>query len=175
MGGLVAATAQSDDGLHCAFFYGGRGGTQMVPEVFYSVCYNNKDVPEAIAKLHSFHPAILHGFCRRRVEYADYPGITEDEDHQVFGSHVTGLTEANIQKLDYFEGSAYERRTVKVRLLVKVGNAKGEGNVECDEKTAQVYVYRNKRDLEDKEWDLEEFRREKLKKWTRAGYVFEGA
>lgn len=124
----------------------------MVPDVFYSVCYGTKDVPEAYAKLHSFHPAILHGYCRRRVRYADYPGIIEDKDHQVFGTYATGLTWANMVKLDYFEGGQYERRTVTVKLLDKVGNAKGEGNVEGEERTAEVYVYRVKRDLEEREW-----------------------
>jgi gamma-glutamylcyclotransferase (GGCT)/AIG2-like uncharacterized protein YtfP len=125
---------------------------QMVPDVFYSVCYGSKDVPDAIAQLHTFSSAILHGYCRRRVKYADYPGIVEDQDHQVFGSYVTGLTKANMAKLDYFEGSQYERRTVSVKLLEKMGNLKGEGNVEGEERKAQVYVFRKERDLEDKEW-----------------------
>ena len=124
----------------------------MVPDVFYSVCYGTKNVPEAIAKLHTFQPAVLHGYCRRRVRYADYPGITEDKDHQVFGSFTTGLTAANMDKLDYFEGCQYERITVTVKLLDKVGNAKGEGNVEGEEKTALVYVFLDPRELEDKEW-----------------------
>ena len=146
----------------------------MVPEVFFSVCYNSKDVPEAIKKLHSFHPAILHGYCRRRVKSADYPGITLDADHQVFGTWTTGLTQANMGKLDFFEGNQYERRKVTVKLLTKVGDAQGMGNVEGEERTAEVYVFREKDALEDREWDLEEFRREKLRLWTRAGYVFEG-
>ncbi|KAK3945122.1 AIG2-like family-domain-containing protein [Diplogelasinospora grovesii] len=166
---MADASVQSDDATHCAFFY----GTLMVPEVFYSVCYNNKSVPKAIADLHTFHPATLHGYCRRRVLYADYPGITEDADHSVYGMFTTGLTKANLAKLNFFEGAQYERRTVKVKLLSKVGNVKGEGNVEGEEKEAEVYVYMDKEELEDKEWDLEEFRREKLTKWTRAGYVFE--
>ena len=147
----------------------------MVPDVFFTVCYGGKDVPEAVRNLHTFTPAILHGYCRRRVKYADYPGIIEDADHTVFGMLATGLTRANIQRLDYFEGSQYERRTVAVRPLAKVGNAKGEGNVEADESTlAHVYVFLNKRDLEDAEWDLEEFRREKLTRWSRAGFIFSG-
>ncbi len=124
----------------------------MVPDVFHSVCYGTKDVPKAIAQLHTFNPAILHGYCRRRVRYADYPGIIEDKDHQVFGSFTTGLTKANMAKLDYFEGSQYVRKTVSVKLLDKVGNAKGEGNLEGEEKTAEVYVFLDRHDLEDQEW-----------------------
>ncbi|KAK4143713.1 AIG2-like family-domain-containing protein [Dichotomopilus funicola] len=159
----------SDDGTYTAFFY----GTLMAPEVFYSVCYGRKEVPPSIAAQHTFQPALLHNYCRRRVRYADYPGIIEDPRHDVFGILATGLTRANMQKLDYFEGSQYERRKVKVSLLDKVGDAHGEGNVEGEERETEVYVFLEERDLESKEWDLEEFRRDKMKYWTRAGHTFD--
>lgn len=124
----------------------------MVPDVFHSVCYGTKDVPEAIAKLHTFQPALLHGYCRRRVRYADYPGIIEDKDHDVFGTFVTGLTCANMAKLDYFEGGQYERRKVTVKLLKKVGDAKDEVYAEDEERAAEIYVFRDRHDLEDQEW-----------------------
>ncbi len=124
----------------------------MVPDVFYSVCYRSKDVPEAIAKLHTFHPAILRGYCRRRVKFADYPGIIEDKAHNVFGTFATGLTKANIAKLDYFEGSQYERRTVTVKLLEESGDVDGEANVEEAERKAEAYVYLKKHGLEEKLW-----------------------
>ncbi|KAK0720415.1 AIG2-like family-domain-containing protein [Lasiosphaeris hirsuta] len=162
-------SVQGDDGVHCAFFY----GTLMIPDVFFSVCYGGRDVPDAIKDLHTFQPAVLHGYCRRRVRYADYPGMTPDKDHSVLGAFVTGLTRANIERLDFFEGGQYERRTISVNLLVKVGDLKGEGNVEGGEKKAMTYVFQQREDLEEREWDLEEFRREKLKKWTRAGYIFD--
>lgn len=151
----------------------------MVPEVFYSVCYNSKSVPPEISSLHTFSPAILHGYSRHRVRDCDYPGIVADKDpaiqkSTVFGTLVTGLTRANMDKLDYFEGGQYERRRVRVNVLEKVGDVNGKGNVEGEEKDADVYVFLNEDELEDKEWDLEEFRKEKLSKWTRAGYVFEG-
>jgi hypothetical protein len=106
--------------------------------------------------------------------FADYPGIIEDPAHAVRGTYATGLTEANMRRLDLFEGGRYVRKKVKVNLLTKVGNDKGEGNVEGEEKVAEVYVFKKRDDLEDKEWDLEEFRREKMHLWTREGYVFEG-
>ncbi|KAK0739539.1 hypothetical protein B0T21DRAFT_362820 [Apiosordaria backusii] len=151
-------------------------GTLMVPDVFYTVCYNHMDVAPEIKALHTFTPAILHGYCRRRVRGADYPGITLDKDHKVFGMYASGLTRANMTKLDYFEGPQYVRRTVDVKLLDKVGDLKGEGNVEGETKRAEVYVFNpfHEDHLEDKEWDLEEFKRDKLQSWTRAGYVFEG-
>ncbi|KAK4242267.1 AIG2-like family-domain-containing protein [Achaetomium macrosporum] len=163
-------SANSDEGTYCAFFY----GTLMVPDVFYSVCYGTKNVPEAIAKLHTFQSAILPGYCRRRVKDADYPGIVADKDHEVVGIYATGLTKANIQKLDYFEGGQYERRTLTVKVLPgQSGDLKGQGMVEGSERKAEVYVFLDKRELEEKEWSLEDFRRDKLRFWTRAGYVFE--
>ncbi|RYP29891.1 hypothetical protein DL767_006490 [Monosporascus sp. MG133] len=108
-----------------------------------------------------------------RVEHADYPGITPDPDHEVRGTYVTGLTDANMAKLDQFEGSEYERRTVKVRLLTKAGNDKGEGNVEGEEVECEAYVFMSPQYLEDREWDFEEFRTQKMKKWTREDYGFE--
>jgi gamma-glutamylcyclotransferase (GGCT)/AIG2-like uncharacterized protein YtfP len=146
----------------------------MAPEVFFTVCYGTKDVGPNVAKRHSFRPAILHGYCRRRVQYADYPGIVADAEHVVRGNLVTGLSAANLQLLDFFEGSEYVRKTLPVRLLSQVGDDKGVGNVEGEQCTAYVYVYLKRHQLETNEWDFEEFRRDKLQKWTRAGFVFEG-
>lgn len=112
-------------------------------------------------------------FIHSRIKHADYPGITPDPDHEVRGMYVTGLTNANMVKLDQFEGSEYERRTVKVRVLSKVGNDKGEGNVEGDEVDCEVYVFMSPEALEDREWDFQEFRTQKMKKWTREDYGFE--
>ena len=106
------------------------------------------------------------------MQYADYPGITLDPDHEVRGMYVTGLTDANMHHLDIFEGSDYVRKTVKARLLTKVGDDKGNGNVEGEEVECEVYVYLNKSSLEDREWDFEEFRTQKMKSWTREDYGF---
>lgn len=147
----------------------------MVPEVFYTVCYNTKTVPDVIARQHKFTPAILHGYSRHRVKHADYPGITEDAaEHTVFGMFAEGLTKANLDKLDQFEGPEYERRTVEVKLLEKVGDVHGEGNVEGKERKAQVYVFLPVQHLEQKEWDFEEFKRDKLRLWTRGDHIFAG-
>ena len=87
--------------------------------------------------------------------------------------YVTGLTEANLAKLDAFEGDQYERKTVKARLLTKVGDDEGKGNVEGEEVECEVYVFLAPEELEDREWDFHEFRTQKMKKWTRADYGFE--
>lgn len=86
--------------------------------------------------------------------------------------YVTGLTDANMYHLDQFEGSEYERKKVKARLLSKVGDDKGNGNVEGEEVECEVYVFNNPGGLEDREWDFEEFRTQKMKNWTREDYGF---
>lgn len=112
-------------------------------------------------------------YLHSRVQFADYPGITPDPNHEVRGMYVTGLTDANMFHLDAFEGSEYDRKTVKARLLSKVGDDKGQGNVEGEEVECEVYVFKHPNQLEDREWDFEEFRTQKMKNWTREDYGFE--
>lgn len=146
----------------------------MEPQVFFSVCYNDKSPPKETQDRHTFAPAVLHGHCRRRVLDADYPGMVPDPVHSVRGVVVTGLTAGNLQSLDWFEGSEYDRRVVRPRLLAEVGEEDGRGNVEGGVVVTESYIFLSEDRLEDKEWDFAEFRRDKLHKWTRAGYVFEG-
>ncbi|KAI1847279.1 hypothetical protein JX265_013540 [Neoarthrinium moseri] len=162
----------TSDGTHTAFFY----GTLMAAEVFFTVCYRNSTTDTKLLKsLHNFHPALLHGYCRRRVKAADYPGITPDAAHEVRGMLVTGLTDANMWHLDVFEGDEYTREKVKVRLLSKVGDDQGAGNIEGQEVETEVYVFKYPAHLEDREWDFHEFRTQKMKNWTREDYGFEDA
>lgn len=81
---------------YTAFFY----GTLMASEVFFTVCFRMANPPQALKSEYTFRPAILHGYCRRRVKDADYPGIVPDAEHTVRGTYVTGLTEANLVKLE---------------------------------------------------------------------------
>ncbi|KAH7165946.1 AIG2-like family-domain-containing protein [Dactylonectria macrodidyma] len=146
-------------GEFTAFFY----GTLMAPEVFFSVCYGDKDPPQVIKNMHTFAPAVLEGYCRHRVRYADYPGIIVEKGHTVLGVYATGLTDANMVKLDYFEGSDYDRETVKVKLVKSAGDTtRGD-----EYRQASVYVFNQPDDLEKKEWDFEHFRAEKMGYWTR--------
>lgn len=148
----------------------------MEPQVFFSVCYQTPKPPPALAAHHTFTPAVLHGFTRRRVRAADYPGMTPDTDPNasVFGMLVDNLTSANLQKLDWFEGAQYDRRGVRPRALTTVGDEAGKGNVEGEEVQAETYVFVDEKELQDREWDFAEFKREKLRSWTRGGIGFEG-
>lgn len=141
----------------------------MAREVFFSVCYGMSKPPQVIQDFHTFTPAILHGHCRHRVKYADYPAIVPEEGHSVRGIFVTGLTDANIVKLDYFEGSEYQRRKAGVKLLKK------EGDMEVEDTTEEtsVYIFIKPDYLEKGEWDFEEFRRDKMQFWARGDWKFE--
>jgi len=136
----------------------------MAPEVLHRVCYGPGEVGKDHAKTFlasqlSIQDAVLHNYCRHRVRGCDYPGITPEKGHTVRGTYVTGLTDGDIYRLDLFEGDEYERVEVKVELL--------GGESEKMTKDAMTYVYTaGERRLEKREWDYEEFRREKMHRWT---------
>lgn len=138
----------------------------MAPEVFYSVCYGTSDPPDAFKGLHTLTPAVLDDYSRHRVKHADYPGIVPEEGHSVRGVFATGLTDANMVKLDYFEGSEYERKKVKVKVLKTVDGKEAEG----EERDAIAYVFLYPDSLERVEWDFEAFRRDKLRFWARGDW-----
>lgn len=66
------------------------------------------------------------------------------------------------------EGDQYNRVKVKLRLLRNDGG-------EDDEVEAETYVWADGSvDLEDGEWDFEEFRREKMSRWIGDDEEYEG-
>lgn len=139
----------------------------MAPKVLHRVCYGNHNPEPWQARLLTIKPAILHGFCRRKVQHADYPAIIPQANSTVRGILVTGLTPGDVYRLDTFEGSGYARRKVKVRALAKAEDNSREGNVEGEEVETEVYVWIAGRDmLEDGEWDFGEFVREKMAWWA---------
>ncbi|KAI9828410.1 MAG: hypothetical protein M1832_002838 [Thelocarpon impressellum] len=150
----------------CAFFY----GTLMAPQVLHRVIYGSPKPEPWQAELLEIWPAILHDHRRHKVRGCDYPGIIPCQAHErssVRGTYVTGLTEGDIARLDLFEGAEYERVAVKVRLLTRVGDEAGTGNVESEaEADAETYVWiAGEHELEEGEWDFGEFRREKMGRW----------
>lgn len=148
-----------------AFFY----GTLMAPQVLHRVCHGGSQEDNPIYKTHNLksYPAILHDYRRHRVQYADYPAITPHQGSSVRGTYVTGLTDNDIWRLDIFEGSQYERKNVKPKLLTQIGDENGQGNVEGEEVEAETYVWLDEAgDLEDAEWDFGEFQREKMRYWV---------
>jgi len=155
-------------GSHTAFFY----GTLMAPRVLDRVCHG-PDLPNSTTRhinaALTIRPALLKGFRRHRVLHADYPGIVPDETGTVRGTVVSGLTDGDIWRLDIFEGDEYERRAVQAHLIVANQDGTSEpaasdlgASVDCE-----TYVWiAGKRQLEDREWDFEEFVREKIGRWV---------
>ncbi|KAG9200009.1 hypothetical protein G6514_007713 [Epicoccum nigrum] len=144
---------------HTAFFY----GTLMAPPVLHRVIWGTASPPTpAHASLLAIRPAILHGHVRRRVKGADYPAVTPSSaESEVRGTLVAGLTDGDVWRLDIFEGSEYERRHVRVRVLGEEGKG-GKGEVE-----AQTYVWvAGEQRLEPREWDFDHFVKEKMGRWV---------
>ncbi|KAL1899888.1 hypothetical protein Sste5346_002754 [Sporothrix stenoceras] len=172
----AAVASDVADCTSYAFVY----GTLMAPEVFFTVCFRLSRPPPALVREYDFRNAVLPGYTRHRVKNQEYPGIVPDETEgaSVRGILIGGVTPANQHHLDIFEGSEYERRTVDA-VLDEAEGADGE-KTESAEKTekktvkAQVYVFKYPDDLERREWDFDEFCREKMHKWARADYTFEG-
>ena len=93
----------------------------------------------------------------------------------VRGTFVEGLTDGDLWRLDIFEGCQYTREEVRVKLLDKVGDEAGHGNVEGEEVSAKTYVWAEGLEyLENSEWDFGEFRREKLHRWSGGNEEYEG-
>ncbi|MCJ1465789.1 hypothetical protein MMC07_004408 [Pseudocyphellaria aurata] len=151
-------------GDRSAFFY----GTLMAPQVLYRVCYGTpRPFSVQISSL-TINPAILHAYSRHKVRFCDYPAIVlSSSTSSVRGTYVTGLTDADIGRLDLFEGSEYTRTTVKINILTQVGDEIGEGNVEGEEVEVETYVWTAGEELlEEGGWDFGEFTRDKLKWWV---------
>lgn len=141
----------------------------MAREVLHRVCHGTSNPNPRQHLAFTVTPAILHSHCRHRVKQADYPGMIAEAGHSVRGTYVTGLNDLDIVRLDYFEGAEYERRPVKVVLLRE---DESEGEVVA----TSTYIYTaGEQRLEKREWDFEEFKREKMRgRWSDDGEEFEG-
>ncbi|KAI9740468.1 MAG: hypothetical protein M1834_005048 [Cirrosporium novae-zelandiae] len=159
---------ESGNETYTTFFY----GTLMAPTVLYRVLYGLSPSPSnptstTTSKLHSVS-ALLQNYTRHRVIGCDYPAIIPSEEkildaEGVRGTLVSGLSKRDVFRLDVFEGEEYERRDVDVRVLPS-----SVSQTPTNTKTikAQTYIWIDpKTRLEDREWDFEEFVREKLGRW----------
>ncbi|EEA24227.1 hypothetical protein TMatcc_007300 [Talaromyces marneffei ATCC 18224] len=176
-------------GDHTFFFY----GTLMVPAILHRIIHGSS-TPEPWQKaLLTTRPALLPGYRRYRVQNADYPAIlpyAPPDESSVLGVVVTGLTEGDVLRLDWFEGSMYEKRAVKVRVpkagskdekdddedkflqkgLDQAAHLVGKQEDEMEEVEATTYVWTDPEANLDMgaEWDFESFKRDKLEWWITA-------
>ena len=98
---------------------------------------------------------------RHRVSDCDYPAVipSSKPDASVRGTYVHGLTAEDQWRLDLFEGDQYNR--VKIRPYLLDEDGKEVSLVETE-----TYVWKDPAvDLEEGEWDFEEFRKEKMGRW----------
>ena len=125
------------------------------------------DSSNAIYQTHNLrtYPAILHNHRRHRVKEADYPAIVQHPGSTVRGTYVSGLTDADIWRLDIFEGPEYRREKIQVQLIVSVDETKRDTTPK--ELEAETYIWKaDPNELEDREWDFAEFQREKMRFWV---------
>lgn len=125
--------------MHAVFCY----GTLQIEEVFTAV--TRRRLPA--------QSAILNGYKRRLIRGERFPAIVADDGHVTGGVVYRGLDSAQLVRLDRFEGDYYAR----CRLTVQTGRG--------DELTAWAYVLKDQFAglLDEKDWDLSEFRRRHLR------------
>ena len=147
----------------------------MVPAVLYRVCYGSSHpAPWQVQGLR-IRPAILQDWCRRRVLNSDYPAIISSTDSSVRGTVVTGLTDADIWRLDIYEGSEYKRAKLHVLPLAEDEKDSAGKNTDVAQVEVETYVWiGDDADVEEKEWNFEEFKRDKLRSWITDPQQYEG-
>jgi hypothetical protein len=137
----------------------------MARQVLYRVCYGKSNIADdPIASLRAanltIQPAVLYDHCRHKVRGADYPGMIPQKGESVRGTYVTGLTDADLYRLDLFEGSEYRRDKVKVVLL---GDGKDNVAPDAEKVDTETYLYiAGDERLEKGEWDFDSFVRVKM-------------
>lgn len=96
----------------------------------------------------------VSGYRRLAVKNEEYPGLVKGEG-VVPGCIWLGLDEANLARLDLFEGEYYER--IPTLALDEAGNR------------VDVHIYGFKTEfrslLENRDWNVEEFEKKGLKKF----------
>jgi hypothetical protein len=179
-------SSRDDTSPTTAFFY----GTLMVPEVLRRVIFGEANPSKDSTKSRPMdlpHPALLIDYQRHRVKGADYPAIIPRKGASVRGTLVTGLTEGDWWRLDAFEGSEYVKKVVQIRVNKKNAQEQLSTGHEWDtldendlklngeDVWAQTYVWIAKEAfLEDKEWDFNEFKKEKMWRWAGLSAEHEG-
>ncbi len=88
--------------MHNLFIY----GTLIYPQVWKGL----------IRRPHRQAAATLRGHQRRHIGGESYPGMVPCKGSQVEGRIVFDLRDAELRRLDRYEGKYYERRRVTVQL-----------------------------------------------------------
>lgn len=94
--------------------------------------------------------ATLDGFRRLTVIGDTYPALVAEPQASVGGVLYADVSADDVERLDAFEGSDYERIEVSVRLA--------DGSSRC----AHAYRWRHRERLGDRDWDPQWFEREAI-------------
>lgn len=119
-------------------------GSLMLPEVLEKVC----------GAAHESVAAELIGWSRYRVAGEAYPGIIANPKSSVSGILWFGITSAELNLLDKFEGEQYQRISVTVYDRINKPYP------------AQTYAWCEQGGLTRQAWDLEQFRAEGIKAFS---------
>jgi hypothetical protein len=103
-------------------------------------------------------PALLKEYVRYKLAAAPYPGIMQEEGSEVEGTVYFDVDEVALYKLDVYEDTCYQRKTVEVAL--------------ADNKVIQAMAYiiteDNKDILSEVEWNKQKFLEEDLQQFLRS-------
>lgn len=105
-----------------------------------------------VGKTCSEQQAVLPGWKSVKVKNQDYPGLIQMDNEKVLGILKTGLSPADFEILDSFEGEQYQR------LQLAVTDAQGQ------EQQAYVYVFKKiyLPQLSAQTWSYQEFSQQHL-------------
>lgn len=116
----------------------------MSPNVLARVLFNKRNLPSDT--ILTLRPATLSNYRRSSLIDESYPAVVCYSGASVNGILVSGLSPAQIQTLDAFEGDEYNRQTVLV--------TDNEGQVQ----DAWCYIWADQMDrLTGVDWDFGEF------------------
>ncbi|KAK9478558.1 hypothetical protein V1514DRAFT_330999 [Lipomyces japonicus] len=125
----------------------------MSPQVVSRVLYGKSQVSDQT--LPRFQHATLHGYSRSKINNVAYPAVIKDSKSSVKGMLVTGISDAELAKLDEFEGDEYERRAVEV--ITDEGKKRLHTN---------CYIWIDDIDrLTGTDWNFDEFMGNKFNTW----------
>jgi len=123
-------------------------GTLCVPEIMRRVVGGRVAEPVACS---------IMGYACYSLSGLEYPGIVPEKGERVTGVLYSGLSRAQLAKLDAYEGEQYRRQ----RVLIDVGQALA---VQAWTYILQPRYYHRR---SEKGWSLEQFRRRHLAQYLR--------
>ncbi|MEZ5106542.1 MAG: gamma-glutamylcyclotransferase family protein [Draconibacterium sp.] len=120
--------------------------------------YGTLQLPSVVLKLtgkfFETDEAVLTGFKSYCVRNCDYPAIIPNREAKVSGLLLKNVDDISLQAIDYFEGNEYTKQKVTVIVAGK-------------DISAFTYVWNlGKELLEDKDWDINFFKKNFLHLYT---------